>query len=381
MMRTPAKIIRDWRKGKKGFTLIEVIIATVLFSTVSLIGVMVFTDVARIQRRIYLESALYEDGRFLMERIAREIRQNTIDYDEYHNRYVDGGAFGQYFGCYATRFYNPGKNTDGSPDAIGAKCSAPKAVAGQDPLTHPGCVINKNTLDINTGRNPYMGISIPYNNASDANAFCDKKYNSPANCDPQDFTLYRRDQLYLIDPKGKQKTIFALKKVNAAPVENALSMLKLDGVDTNKDGLTETWWDPSATPTNYYCDPAFDCAPENFAPSNRLEETLDASGENAGKLWQGFVPISPLRSNIKSLYFFVSPLEDPRKAFAETDPALGVLQQPHVTIIMTLTPAASQLSGYSGGVPPSVTLQMSVSSRVYNEVKSYTGKAVCQQYL
>jgi prepilin-type N-terminal cleavage/methylation domain-containing protein len=378
MIRTPSQIIRDHRHGKKGFTLIEVILATALFSIVTMIGVMVFTDVARIQRKIYLESALNEDGRFLMERITREIRQNTVDYDEYYNRAVAGAAFGQFFSCYATRFYNPGFNSGGI-DEIGAECSAPLSAKGLSPVDHPGCVINKNTLDVNTGQNPYMGLS-SLKDSTTANAFCDNAASGPlVPCaNPTDPLLYKRDQLYLIDAKGMQKTIFALKKVNNAPVENALSIIRLDGVDANEDGLAETWWDSAATPTNYYCDRPSDCDPAYFLPSKKLEKTLDASGANAGKLWQGFIPISPLRSNIKSLSFYVSPLEDPRKAFAETDPAQAILQQPHVTVILTLEPAAGQLGNYGGGgAPPVLTLQTTVSSRVYNEVKSYTGVNNC----
>jgi hypothetical protein len=109
-----------------------------------------------------------------------------------------------------------------------------------------------------------------------------------------------------------------------------------------------------------------------------LKDTLEASldGTVTGMLYKGFVPISPLRTTVTKLHFYIAPLEDPRKAFAETDPALAIQQQPHVTIVMTLTPAASELTGYAE-TPPSVTLQNTVSSRVYNEVKSYTGDGVC----
>jgi prepilin-type N-terminal cleavage/methylation domain-containing protein len=373
MIRTPSKIIGEWRKGKKGFTLIEVLLASAIFSVVALIGALIFTDVARIQRKIYLESALYEDGRFLMERIARAIRQNAVDYDEYYNKAVKNAAFGQYFGCYATRFYNRG-----SDGMIGAKCSA-KPVGG-NPVLNPGCVINKKTLDINTGRNPYMGIDGVTTDGKLANAFCDKKYYPGSSC-IIDAKLYKRDQLYLIDAKGQRKTFIALKKVTdmgGGVYENALSVLELQGLDTNKDGVTEKWYD--STKANYYCLSSYDCAPANFNLTGALEDTLDASGINAAKLWKGFVPISPLRSNVKSLRFYVSPLEDPRKAFAETDPAEAMLQQPHVTVIMTLEPTAAQIQGY-GGTPPYLTLQTTVSSRVYNEVKSYTGTASCPDYL
>ena len=77
---------------KKGFTLVEVILATSIFALVAIIGVIIFVNVTRIQRRIALENSLYEDGRFMMERLAREIRYNTIDYEEYYNKLVEYDA-------------------------------------------------------------------------------------------------------------------------------------------------------------------------------------------------------------------------------------------------------------------------------------------------
>ncbi len=368
-MKTPAQIIRELRKGKKSFTLIEVIIASSIFTVVSLIGVLVFTNIARIQKRIYLESAIYEDGRFLMERISREIRQNTVDYEEYYNRLVKQADFGRYQGCYASRFYNPGSSSSigPGPGRIGAWCSVP---ANFTPQQKPGCIIDKTTLDINTGQNPHAGgLIAPNNDAASANAMCDLKFASTG-C-TMGAALNDQSQLYLIDAKGMQKTLIALKKTKDTPLEYALSMLQLDGIDNNNDGIYETWYD--AGKANYYCDPAYNCDSADFAPSGLLTDNLNA-GTDPTKLWQGFVPISPLRTNIKSIHFYISPLEDPRKAFAENDPAIQ--QQPHVTVVMTLTPASSELSAF-GGTPPTITLQNTISSRIYNEVKSYTGMGEC----
>jgi prepilin-type N-terminal cleavage/methylation domain-containing protein len=363
-MRTPAQIIRDYRNGRKGFTLVEVIIASSLFSIVSLIGVGIFINVIRIQRRIYLENAIYEDGRFLMERLAREVRQNAIDYEEYYNKAVEGAAYGAEYGCYATRFYNPGSGGAGS-NGFGAWCSVPP---GGNPKTYPGCIINKTTLDINTGQNPYIGIPAPNNTAEAANAMCNGHYGVESDCSTN-FAYYDRSELYLIDAAGKQKTLFVRKKVNDVP-EYSVAMLRLQGADLNDDDVVEKWYDPSGP--NYYCAPLFDC---NGIAS--LESTIDGSAP--GLLYKGFVPISPLRTTITSIHFFVSPLEDPRKAFSETATDLGVQQQPHVTIVMTLQPAASELTGYAT-TPPSITLQTTVSSRVYNEVKSYPGDGICSSY-
>lgn len=81
----------------------------------------------------------------------------------------------------------------------------------------------------------------------------------------------------------------------------------------------------------------------------------------------------------------MAPLEDPRKAFAETDAALQIQQQAHVTIILTVQPSRNALTAYEGQTPK-VTLQTTVTSRVYNEVKSYynkvvVGEGVCKDYL
>jgi len=124
---------------------------------------------------------------------------------------------------------------------------------------------------------------------------------------------------------------------------------------------------------NFFCTTAFDC-PTTLA---KLEDTL--VGLTDVTRWQGFVPISPVRTNVKSSHFYITPVEDPRKAFAETDPAMGIQQQPHVTVTMTLTPAQSEAGNFGGGLPI-ITLQSTFSSRVYNEVKSYSGKGLCFSY-
>jgi prepilin-type N-terminal cleavage/methylation domain-containing protein len=373
-MITPAQLIRKISKrGMKasGFTLVEVIIASSIFTIVSLIGVTVFINVTRIQRKIALENAIYEDGRFMMERISREIRANTVDYEEYYNKLVEGKKYGEEYTCYATRFYNPG---EGDIENLGATCSdQPAPLGGGDPKDYPGCIIDKTTLDVNTGKNPYSGNDFVDNNPEDSNAFCDQHFGSGSGCGA-DSTLHNQSELYLINSKGTKKTLIAPKKVNASPNEYALSMLQIEGLDTNTDSIVDKWVDLSVSPKEFYCSANYDCP---GATLSDLESTLD--GTTAGTRYQGFVPISPLRTTIKDLRFYVSPLEDPRKAFAETLTTDVIQQQPHVTIVMVLQPAESEL-GTFGGEVPTITLQSTVSSRVYNEVKSYTGAETCADY-
>ncbi|MCA9374622.1 MAG: prepilin-type N-terminal cleavage/methylation domain-containing protein [Candidatus Gracilibacteria bacterium] len=362
-----------WKKHKKGFTLAEVVIASSVFVVVSLIGVTVFVDVMRIQRRVTLENAIYEDARFMMERISREIRYNTVDYEEYYrdamNQATPGILHGQYFGCYAQRFYNPGTH-NGSLDDIGAICST-NPVDG-DPFFFPGCVIDKNSLDVNSGQNPYDGNDSGLAVSTDANAFCDKvEIGAPfGNCALGGDVDLQRDELYLINPEGDQKTYMG-RKVNTGTGEYSVALLKLDGQDSDNDGISEVWHD-DVTNTDYedFCAEGYDC------PSGVVTNLTDNLAGTSGGLYEGFVPIMPLRTHVTDLQFMISPAEDPRKAFAETDPAEGIQQQPHVTVLMTVEPAQSELVGFAGNVP-TVTLQSTITSRVYNEVKSYLGKDVC----
>lgn len=353
---------------KRGFTLVEVIVAASIFTFVSVIGVTIFVNVVRIQNRIMLENQIYEDGRFMMERIAREIRQNNIDYEEYYRKNcrddaTGGGScneltYGESFGCYAQQFYNPGSDA-----SLGAKCN------DGTPAT-PTCIINKNTLDINTGENPYT------DNASDpleANAVCDESNRPNANasveCDSD--SLHEQEQLFLIDPAGTQKTFMALQKVSAGPDEYSVAMLRLNGADADADGINEGWVDTAGG--SYNCAVGYDCSA--FDPTDSVKH-LENSLDDETQAFKGFVPLTPLRTNVTSLKFFVAPLEDPRKAFAETNPDWGILQQPHVTVVMTLQPSESELTDFSGELP-TITLQSTISSRAYSEVKSYLGEDVC----
>lgn len=362
-MITPAQL---WRrlKERKGFTLAEVIIASSIFTVVSIIGVTVFVDVMRIQRRITLENAIYEDARFMMERIAREIRYNTIDYEEYyranHHEYgLDGPRYhGEDFGCYAQAFYNPG------PDGIGALCSF-DPVGGQV-ADNPGCVVDKNTLDVNTGQNPYIQAGFT---AVDANALCDTINHGDSDCNlPILITTdvdFEQEQLFLINPEGTRKTFLGSKDTGAG--EHAVAMLRVSGEDTDSDGIVDKWFD-ATNKWQDYCEPGYNC------PAGDVTD-LDANLAGADDLYDGFVPLTPLRTDVLRLSFLISPVEDPRKAFAETITGQRIQQQPHVIVVMTVTPAQSELEGFAGD-PPEVTLQTTVTSRVYNEVESYIGRSL-----
>ena len=237
--------------------------------------------------------------------------------------------------------------------------------------------VDKTTLDINTGQNPFKGNNFITGGmpAEDANAFCDDHFNPPPSGDCSTNTVSDQQELYLIDRNGQYKTIFARKKVKIVDgnPEYALALVKLYGKDENpKDGIYEKWTEISGGAINYYFMPGFSYNP---AVGKNLEATLNGTTYD---LYEGFVPISPLRTNVTDIHFYISPMEDPRKAFSETKVSDAIQQQPHVTIVMTVTPAASELINYMG-TPPEVTLQTTVTSRIYNEVNSYDAQPRCKE--
>lgn len=355
------KIWKPLHAKKPGFTIAEVIIAATIFTVVGIIAITTFVNIMRIQQRIALENAIYEDGRFMMERVAREIRQNTIDYEEYYRLDTPDLFYGEKYGCYAQRFYNPG-----TPPSLGAVCND-----GSDP-TVPGnedCIIDKNSLDINTGQNPYIGYT-GTTTYEEANALCDELNHGDGGGDCASAnagSLSTQQQLFLINPSGTEKTFIALKSTNELN-EHTMAMLQLAGKDVDTDGVAEVWMEPGNIP-NYeeFCLEGYDCV---------LDTSLEDNLSEGKDLFKGFVPLTPLRSNVTSLTFYISPIEDPRKAYAETEVEAGIQQQPHVTIVMTLQPAASELGKYDGEIP-TITLQTTVATRVYNEVKSYRPEDSC----
>lgn len=394
--------LQAYKHSRRGFTLIEMLVAVAIFGMFSVLAALMFTNVVRMHKQINLENSVLEDSRYLMEKMVRLVRNNTVDYDEYYNRKViasflpDASSYGQNFGYYATMFYNPEFN-------FGQAITAPDPTTGYygayyndgKPATDL-CAINRSnrkldlqntatnhcppnttlvhtpnsgasnvvdlTVDSNTGQNPYSHNSMPpsaINGYLSASAFCDD--TKGVNCSQSD-QMHLTKELYLIAADGKTKYILGREKVKDNSGTNdqfALGLLELAGEDNNWNGISDSW----------VCDDDYDC---RSRPENDLNDVSEATVED---FYKDFVPISPLRSNVVDLKFYVSPLEDPKKASGENDPNYAnndpeMQIHPHVTIVMTLEPAEDQLSTFNGEVPR-ITLQTTVSSRIYSEVKSF----------
>lgn len=373
-----------------GFTLPELLIAVSIFAMVATITGSMYIQAFRETRKTNLQNQIYEDGRFLLQRIADEIRAGMIDYDEYYNQNVVIGTlsaqwsipgagtqnFGQNYGRYYSAFFNPG-----SDNALGFDCNTADlntAVGGgasrDEHRNKRTCTPLRKTIDRNTGENPFSGKYT--NSAQPEDAFCGAVLYSPAtfnqndrkglcqsNGAPDSDQEKLQKELYLISADAFTKTIIARERIGGTapnPVY-ALSLLRLKGEDTNNDSI----------PDRFTCSAEFQCF-SNASPctsanlprirtrallhtvNNDFDDQCDTLDNAFSK---DFVPMSPFSINVKDINFFITPAENPHYAFAEDD----MQEQPLVTIVLTVEQNTAQV-GVNSNIPP-ITFIATVSPR------------------
>ncbi len=74
---------RRGRRPRRGFTLMEIVVAMFIFSLASVIIASIFVNVQRVQQRIRNVQTTSTDARYLLDVLAREIRSDTVDYPSY----------------------------------------------------------------------------------------------------------------------------------------------------------------------------------------------------------------------------------------------------------------------------------------------------------
>ena len=242
---------------------------------------------------------VYEESRIALERVVKEIRRGTIDYEEYFswNQIVGTTSYGANYGEYAAKFYL-------SP-------------TGSVPTAANEVTRYYENVGVNGGGEALNGTNL-------------------------------QGELYLITAEGNEKIIIKLEDDGG---EDRLKMLKLPGRDSDGDGQINDW--------DIYN------AGAGQSPDTFLDFCQTYTGTKC-TTYQ-FQKIQPDSITITSLKFFIAPLEDPRKDFAEF--TNDIQQQPHVTILLTAEPSELYNRGIRGNLP-TVTLQTTVAARAQNEVKS-----------
>ncbi len=330
-----------------------------------------FIDSFKNSRRFALQNSVYEDAGFIMNQLADQIQNSYIDYDEYYNQNVvvpgviprtnHAPTYGQNFGMYYSAFFNPGNDKANPADAEGrlgyscnngARNKPPRYV---DELgVAKECIPIRDSLDRQTGQNPYTGK--PGMNAASANAFCNGGL-----CNTLAMTV---NELYLISPDAKQKTIFARERIGGNALANqgiwALSKVQLSGSDETGDGIIDSF----KCAEGYSCGLAPDCDSAVAATYPRKNEDLQPTDpqfiqscdNKENGFAHDFIPISPLRADVMSLSFKIAPVEDPAYAFAESE----TQREPQVTISLTVRPNPEMLQDKNAFAP--FTLVRTVSA-------------------
>jgi len=74
------------RAGRRGFTLIEMLVAIAVFSVLIAAASDIFMMASRAQRKIFDLQSMQASSRFTLDAIVREVRTGTIDYGYYASR-------------------------------------------------------------------------------------------------------------------------------------------------------------------------------------------------------------------------------------------------------------------------------------------------------
>jgi len=361
-------------KEQRGVTLVETLVALSLFSILAVISGAIFLDIVQLEKKSAVQNVFYEDARIILQQISNEIQGGAIDYEEYYSMNViqegTGGYYGINYGAYGSRFYDPGKSLDGAPTEnptdLGVECSFPAALP---PADIADCeVLYTLSTDLNTGQNPF-----DYNGSI--------KDNSNALCDDPGIggcagTTGEVKELYLIDSTGTQKTIIARKKTTVDD-DWAVGIVRMYGRDLDQNGVMDTF----SCNEEFRCFGAIgselgDIVTDVNSPFTTSEADVSAYGitlpttadlgSQFDQINSHFVPITPRKSNITDLRFIINPIEDPYKAYSESN----VQTHPSVTIIMTMGLSKEAALDYPGTFLP-VTVQATVSAGVLGKITSY----------
>ncbi len=323
--RKPIPYSRFLNPNKKGFTIAELLFATIIVAILVSSASAIYVNFYNSTRNLKAANLIYEEARFTMERIVKEIRNGTVDYEEYYNQAANFAGnpqssnltLGSNYCQYSRQFYGPG----------------PDGVFG--------------TLDDESTGKRKAGAPAPFNSIIQNN-------------------------LYLINTEGNKRTY--IKRQVGTDGYGKVAFLKLTGYDYGLDHLNSSFA-ASACPKDkgerdglidtWLCEPGFDCTPYINGPppfcNGLYTHTIKDYPANPAN--SSFVPINPDSLDIVDLKFFITPMDDPYKAYNE--PSVQI--QPHVTIKL-IARATPDIAAQFKGATPDIVLESTVSARAYNPI-------------
>lgn len=334
---------RHLRADKKGFTLIELMVSLVVLTLLAIFAGQLYINYTNTSRDLKAANLVYEEARFLMERIVREVRQNAIDYEEYFNQNVMTpynlatfgiiDNYGDNYCAYSNFFYDNlgesiGRRNEDFEDAV--------VLAGIDPAAVRSVEHELYLINIG-GDERTMLIRVE-----------------------EDVLGNTTGKVAMVKMVGKD---FGEDGVDSQASSNGITPPGHNGLcapdNRENDGLIDTW----------HCDPDFPCRLDEPIVSGTIpgcDGLTHLVVDDPTDPDYSFIDISPNAINVLDLKFLIAPEDDPWKAYNMNN----VQMQPHVTIQLTVeaNPVLVDTS-YLKNLP-SVTLTSTVTARNYDEINS-----------
>ncbi len=325
---------------KSGFTLLEIIIAlgiasVIITTTLGMVGSIYFS-----QKKLLVTQDFFAESRFLMERMAQMIRNNTIDYDRY---FIEVGPDCAFFAEDQTLIQEEDINNT-NYDV-------------RENLGYPNIFYWNTTGDDVQDRN--MGGKILDGSEDDP---CTKAWNDDLEAEPI-------TTLYLINSARTAR--IAIRRNNDEDRE--LEVQKQLSADLDNDGIGDIWG-----PLDSNEDGIFDetdlqvgwndgvCEIKNFDDTSF--PVLGNNNDNAEDfcaLAHDWTVISPEQIEIDGLSFIPSPDRDPFLSFAVDSAQI----HPHVFILLKAKLRNPKKFGLDEEDAPEVSLQTTASSRTFGNIR------------
>ena len=308
-----------------GFTLIELMVASTIATVVLIVSFSLIGNIYFARKQIRIAQNFYSESRFLLEKIVTISRENTIDYDRYFEEVGPSNA--------------PVECLQFSDDQGGPDSST--------------LLRGNNDVNIQTNKDNRKNLGYPnifywkisediYRNLGGK----DKNGNTDKCAAAFHGTL---PALYLINRERNIRTAIRL--------EDNRIQTRIDlGVDISLDGKADSWlphykWESNKC--NTYDSPSLDSGKK---PALIQDEELC----NQAHDWQN---VSAKNLIISSFNFTPYPDRDPYLNFRNDD------AQIHPNIFLFMKVDLANYANYGFENQPTITMQTSVSSRVFGDTR------------
>ncbi|MBU0576991.1 putative metal-binding motif-containing protein [Patescibacteria group bacterium] len=344
---------------------ISVTILALIITTASAVYVNFFGSV----RNLKAANLVYEEARFVMERIVKEVRNGTIDYEEYYNQsvikqgYRDQGLPEDYYE--AAR--NPSYALDYCKYSLQFYSEGPDGEIGTFDDESLGV---RNTVDVD---GDYLPPAIGYVEP-DGDIVSSPIQNDLflININGDRRSYVRRIEREGIGKIGLLKLVghdFGVDNINASDPD--LDPATADSCETDpgeNDGRIDTW----------LCEDGFTCLDRAItnADASCTGITHDIIYNPGDPTENSYIDITPASLDIVDVKFIVSPMDDPRKAYSNN----SVQIQPHVTIKLIARASPSIANQFTTGNTPDIVLESTVSARAYNEIITECNLKQCSEF-